>query len=111
MDRRIPSPAVLVTAAGALWGAIGYLVLWGHTPLFPSRRMVASGLGLVLFLPVRVVLWVIRAIEGLAGRSFALAESSWWIGLLAAVAGAAIVMLPLLAVRATRRVRPRRVRP
>ena len=99
-DRRLP-PLALAAALGAAWGAIGYLILWGHIPaVFPSRQFVAGGVGTALFLPVRGVLLGIRALEGAAGRTFELADNNWWIGIVAALLGAVLVAVGFLGIRA-----------
>jgi hypothetical protein len=113
VDERDPGPlpsvhpVALAAAVGALWGGAGYAILWGHAPIVVGRRFVTSPLGTVAFLPVRLVLWWIRMVEGWMGRSFELAEESWWIGVVAALAGAVLatgaLLLGRLAVRRARR--------
>lgn len=93
-------PLLVASSLGALWGAAGYAVLWGHTPLTVSRAFVLSALGTALLLPVRLVLGSIRLAEGVLGRSFTFADANWWIGALAAVVGAAVAGSLLLAARA-----------
>lgn len=93
-------PVMAAMAAGALWGALGYAVLWGLSPIVVGRRFVASLLGTVVFLPVRLVLWALRAAESLAGRPFELADTNWWIGVTAAVVGAVIAVAATIAARA-----------
>lgn len=92
-------PIMAAIAAGALWGALGYAVLWGLSPIVVGRRFVVSVVGTLLFLPVRLVLWGIRALEAAAGRPFELADTNWWIGAAAAVIGALIAMAAALALR------------
>jgi len=101
-------PIMAAIAAGALWGALGYAVLWGLSPIVVGRRFVVSLVGTVLFLPVRLVLWGIRAVEAAAGRPFELADTSWWIGATAALVGAVMAVGAALVVRAlVRRLRAR----
>lgn len=92
-------PVMAAMATGALWGALGYAVLWGLSPIVVGRRFVVSLLGTLVFLPVRLVLWGIRAVEAAAGRSFELADSTWWIGVTAALVGAVIAAAAALALR------------
>ncbi|HUG88679.1 MAG TPA: hypothetical protein VMP42_07920 [Actinomycetota bacterium] len=101
-------PIMAAIAAGALWGALGYAVLWGLSPIVVGRRFVVSVVGTLLFLPVRLVLWGIRALEAAAGRPFELADTNWWIGAAAVLLGAVIAVGATLAVRAlARRLRAR----
>lgn len=82
-------PPLLVAASlGALWGAMGYAILWGLTPITVSRQFVLSFQGTLALLPVRLVLWSIKAAEGLAGRHFHFPDFNWWIGAVAAGVGA-----------------------
>lgn len=83
-------PVLAAIAGGALWGAMGYAVLWGLSPIVVQRRFVVSVLGTMVFLPVRLVLWGLRWIEAALGRPFEFAHSSWWIGAIAAALGAVI---------------------
>ena len=105
---RVPA-IVVASTAGALWGAVGYAVLWGLTPLSVSRSFVLSSVGTAALLPVRLVLGSIRLAEGLFDRSFQFADSNWWIGALAAVVGgviaAGVILLARLAVRVVRAAR------
>ncbi len=95
-----------VSVAGALWGLVGYAALWGHTPFTVHRSFVVSPLGTVVLLPVRVVLWAIRFVEERVGHPFEFASRNGWIGLAAAIVGAAIAVGAFVAVRAlARRVR------
>ena len=99
-------PAVAAIVLGALWGGLAYAVLWGHTPLLVSRRFVVSALGTLVLLPVRLVLWGIRSLEGAVGEIFAFADANWWIGVVAAAVGAAISVGALLGARSfTKRLR------
>lgn len=94
---------------GALWGLGGYLALWGYTPFTVHRSFVVSVLGTIVLLPIRVVLWGIRLVEGWAGRPFEFASRNAWIGLAAAAAGAAIALVvAAVAGAALRRVRAAR---
>ena len=110
-DRVTPrrsSPILAAASIGAAWGFLGYAVLWGYTPLFPSRAFVVGPLGTILFAPVRAVLWGIHAIEdGFASAPFDFSRNNTWIGILAALVGAAMVILLVLAVRALARRRRR----
>lgn len=110
MDRlRRFSPVVIALGVGAAWGALGYLILWGRiAPVFPSRQFVVSGLGTALFLPVRGVLLGIRTLEHTAGRPFELADNNWWIGVVAALVGAALAAVAFLGARAAIRAWSRR---
>ncbi|HEX6207001.1 MAG TPA: hypothetical protein VF058_01450 [Actinomycetota bacterium] len=102
-------PVLAAMAGGALWGAMGYAILWGLSPIVVQRRFVVSAIGTIAFLPVRLVLWTLRWIESIEGRPFEFAHSSWWIGALAAVVGAGIgIALALTARTAIRRLRPTR---
>ncbi|HEX9824770.1 MAG TPA: hypothetical protein VGB51_10335 [Actinomycetota bacterium] len=99
-------PSIVAASAGAVWGGFGYALLWGHTTWSVGRPFVVSTVGFLALLPVRTVLWSIHLAERRAGRSFALADSNWWIGLAAAGVGAAIVVTLLFVVRfVLRRVR------
>ena len=100
-------PLGIAAGLGAAWGVLGYAVLWGLTPIVIHRAFVITPLGTVLLLPVRTVLAGIRLVEErLVGRPFELSESHGWIAAAAAVVGAAIPGLALLAVRgAARRLR------
>ena len=98
-----PPRVSLLTAAAALgsvWGLLCYSVLWEGEPVQVQRPFVESVVGTIALLPVRVVLWAIHLAEDLAGRTFELAENHWWIGLAAAVVGAAILAVAALLVRA-----------
>ena len=84
-------PLLLAAGIGALWGAAGYAVLWGHSPIAVSRAFVVSVPGTLVLLPVRIVLVSIRLAERWSGRAFHFPDTNWWIGLVAAVVGAALV--------------------
>lgn len=84
-------PLVFAAGVGALWGAIGYAILWGHSPLVVSRAFVVSLPGTLALLPVRTVLAAFRLVEEWAGRSFHFPDSNWWIGVAAGAVGATIV--------------------
>lgn len=92
-------PVMAAMAGGAFWGAMGYAVLWGLSPIVVSRAFVLSVFGTALFLPVRLVLWALRWVEGIVGRPFEFAHSNWWIGVAAALVGAAIGTVLALASR------------
>ena len=102
-------PAIGVAAAvGAAWGLLGYALLWGHTPFVVHRPFVVSLAGTILLLPVRVVLWGIRAAERSAGHAFDFSQRNAWIGALAGAVGAALAVGATAAVVAlSRRVRRR----
>ena len=116
-EARIRSPSTLTgltiaSVAGALWGAISYAVLWGHTPLVITLRFAQSLRGLVLLLPAKAVLFTIGLVERqVAGRSFDLSRNHEWIGLVATAVGALIVVTAFLLVRALGRLMPRRPGP
>lgn len=95
---------------GAAWGAAGYALLWGHTPVTIHRTFVVSPLGTLLLLPVRVVLASIRLVEEhVVGHAFQFAERNGWIGLVAAAVGSLMAAAVFLAVRGlVRRAGPRR---
>lgn len=101
--------AGLAGLAGALWGLGGYAALWGLTPVVVHRSFVVSAAGTAALLPVRLVLWGIRGVEGLVGRPFELASRTEWIGLLAAAVGAALATSTFVLARGTMR-RLRRAR-
>lgn len=84
------SPLVAGAGSGLVWGVAAYALLWGHTSIVVHRSFVVSPIGTILLLPVRVVLWAIRAAEGVAGRPFDLSTNHWWIGLAAGITGAII---------------------
>jgi hypothetical protein len=84
---------------GAVWGFLGYTVLWQGVPFAVNRRFVESVVGTLVLLPVRTVLWGVHIGERFAGRSFDFADDNWWIGVAAALIGGAIVVLAFVAVR------------
>ncbi len=94
----------LAFGAGAIWGLLGYAILWEGAPVTVDRPFVQSVPGTIALLPVRVVLWAIRGAEALAGRSFDLSRNHWWIALVAGAIGAAIAVTLTWAVRAALRV-------
>ncbi len=79
--------------AGSVWGLAGYALLWGYTPIVIHRAFVETVPGTVLLLPVRLVLWAIHGLERAAGAPFDFSGNSWWIGAVAAVVGAAVILL------------------
>lgn len=94
------STLLVASAGGLIWGLTGYALLWGHTSIVIHRSFVVSPIGTILLLPVRVVLWVIHAVEGLAGGPFDFSGNDWWIGLAAGLMGALIAALVALAAAA-----------
>jgi energy-converting hydrogenase Eha subunit A len=112
----VPGPScytvrVAVAASlGALWGLLGYALLWGLTPVVVHRTFVVSFPGTVALLPVRIVLAGIRLVEErLFGRPLQLAENNEWIGILSAAVGAGIASIAFLGIRVVaRRLRPER---
>jgi hypothetical protein len=92
-------PAIVGAGAGVLWGAFSYSVLWEGTPVAVDRRFVESVGGTILLLPARLVLWAIQAAELLAGRTFALADSTWIFGAGSFLTGLALGVLVVLAIR------------
>lgn len=84
-------PLLIALALGALWGALGYAILWEGVPFEVHRPFVQSARGTILLLPARSVLWAIHAAEGVAGRPFELSSTHGWIGATAAALGAAAV--------------------
>ena len=86
--------------AGALWGVLGYSVLWEGTPFEVSRSYVESALGTLLLLPVRLVLWAIRWVELLTDRTFDFSDNHLWIGVVACAVGALLVVTVFLGVQA-----------
>ena len=97
---------MLAAAIGAVWGLLGYGLLWGLTPVMVHRTFVVSVPGTILLLPVRVVLWAIHVAEDLTSGPFDFSRNHGWIGVLAGVVGAGIVAAGSLVTRAVvRRVR------
>jgi hypothetical protein len=98
-----------VTALGALWGATGYAILWGYTPIVATRSFVDSPAGLAGLLPVRIVLEGIHLVEAhLAGHPFDFSRNHDWIGFLAAAVGAVLLVVPAVVIREIRGRVPRR---
>jgi len=87
-------------ATGALWGFLGYTVLWQGVPFGVNRRFVESVAGTLVLLPVRTVLWGVHLGERMADRPFDFADDNWWIGVAAAVVGGAIGALAFILIRA-----------
>jgi hypothetical protein len=77
---------------GTLWGLLGYAILWEGEPVAVGRPFVQSLVGTLVLLPVRIVLWGIRAAEGLADRTFDLSSTHAWIAPVAGAIGAAIAV-------------------
>ncbi len=96
---RLPGWAI-AALFGALWGLVGYALLWGHTSVVVHRSFVVSPLGTLALLPVRLVLWAIHGVERLAGSPFDFSQNNAWIGALAGLAGAAMAVLAYTIVRA-----------
>jgi hypothetical protein len=91
-------------AIGAVWGFLGYTVLWQGAPFGVDRPFVESVVGTLVLFPVRTVLWGVHIGERFAGRSFDFADDNWWIGLAAALIGGAILVLGFVVVRTAARV-------
>jgi hypothetical protein len=91
-------------AIGAVWGFLGYTVLWQGVPFGVDRPFVESVVGTLVLFPVRTVLWGVHIGERFAGRSFDFADDNWWIGLAAALIGGAILVLGFVVVRTAARV-------
>ena len=92
-----------MAGVGAVWGFLGYTVLWQGVPFGVNRRFVESVVGTLVLFPVRTVLWGIHIGERFAGRSFDFADDNWWIGVAAALIGGAIVVLAFVAARTAAR--------
>ncbi|HEX9694226.1 MAG TPA: hypothetical protein VGA74_04395 [Actinomycetota bacterium] len=92
-----------MAGVGAVWGFLGYTVLWQGVPFAVNRRFVESVVGTLVLLPVRTVLWGVHIGERFAGRSFDFADENWWIGVAAALTGGAIVVLAFVVVRTAAR--------
>jgi hypothetical protein len=92
-DERPPgiSPLGVALGLGAVWGLLGYSVLWEGEPFVVDRRFVQSVIGTLILLPIRTVLWAIHQAERVAGRPFDFSANHWWIGVVAGAVGAAIV--------------------
>ena len=92
------------TALGALWGAGGYAILWGYTPVVATRSCVDSAAGLASLLPIRIVLEGIHLVEAhVAGHPFDFSRNHDWIGFLAAAVGALLLLAPAAVVVRLRR--------
>jgi hypothetical protein len=101
MARRGRFLMMLFAAAGAAWGFAAYRILWGYTQVVVDRQFVDSVAGLLALLPVRAVVAVIDLVErDVAHRTFDLSNNNAWIGVAAAVVGAAVVALAWWIVRA-----------
>lgn len=85
--------------AGALWGFLGYTVLWQGIPFGVNRRFVESVVGTLVLVPVRTVLWGVHIGERMAGRPFDFADDNWWIGVAAALVGGAMGSLAFTVIR------------
>lgn len=95
---------VAAAAIGAAWGAAGYAVLWGFTPIVVHRPFVVSFLGTVLLAPVRVVLFGIRIVEErIVDSPLDFSANHGWIGFLSAAVGAALVVGSFVVARWGRR--------
>ncbi len=96
MDRRASTLATVLAAAGAVWGAVSYLVLWGYTSIVVTRSFVDTPVGLFALFPTRAVLFGIHVVEDhVLGHPFHLPEGSGWIGVVSAVVGSALLVAPL----------------
>jgi hypothetical protein len=102
--RRDAPPGISVTGLsfgiGAVWGLLGYSILWEGTPVQVDRPFVQSVAGTLVLLPVRTVLWAIRLAEDVAGRPFDLSSTHWWIAPAAGAVGAVALAGLAWAVRA-----------
>jgi hypothetical protein len=92
-------PATIGAGVGLLWGAFCYSVLWEGSPFAVDLRFVESVGGTLLLLPARLVLWAIRGVEVVTGRTFDLSASTWLLGVATAAAGLLTGVLIVLAVR------------
>ena len=93
-----------LAAVGMAWGLACYAVLWGHTWIVVHRSFVVSPVGTLILLPMRLVLWGIRAFERASGGPFDFSSNNWWIGVAAGLVGAVIVTLAVVLVRQAVRV-------
>ncbi len=93
------SGAMIAAGVGALWGALGYSILWDGTPVAVDRAFVESTLGTLILLPSRLVLWAIRRTELALGRTFDLADNHLWIGFAASAIGAGVAAGAFLVAR------------
>jgi hypothetical protein len=98
-----PSGLAATVGIGAVWGFLGYTVLWQGVPFGVDRPFVESVVGTLVLFPVRTVLWGVHLGERFAGRSFDFADDNWWIGLAAALIGGAILVLVFAVVRTAAR--------
>lgn len=84
---------ILAAAAlGAAWGIAAYAILWGQTSIVVTVAYVQSPLGLVTLMPVRIVLYVLRALEWVRGQPFNFSRNHAWIGLVSAGVGALMAL-------------------
>jgi hypothetical protein len=95
--------AAWALGVGALWGALGYSVLWEGAPFEVDRAFVDSAAGTLVLLPVRLVIWAIRWVELLTDRTFDLADTHLWIGAAASAVGALLAVTVFLGARALSR--------
>ena len=108
-----PRVSVLGVAAsvGAVWGLLGYSILWEGVPVTVQRPFVESVVGTLALLPVRAVLWAIHLAETLEHRTFDLSQNHAWIALVAGAIGTAICLALATVMRSvTRRARRRAAR-
>jgi hypothetical protein len=108
-----PRVSVLGVAAsiGAVWGLLGYSILWEGVPVTVQRPFVESVGGTLALLPVRGVLWAIHLAETLEHRTFDLSQNHAWIALVAGAVGTAICLAFAAVLRSlARRARDRAVR-
>ena len=95
-----PSGIATAVAVGGLWGVLGYSVLWEGTPFEVDRPFVQSVPGSLALLPARLVLWAIRGLEVVLGRTFDFADNHLWIGLTTSIVGAVLTLTIFLTARA-----------
>jgi len=98
-DYPLRSGAAWAVGVGALWGVLGYSVLWEGTPYEVDRAFVDGAPGTLVLLPVRLVLWAIRWVELLTDRTFDLADNHLWIGMVAGAVGALLALTVFLGAR------------
>jgi hypothetical protein len=99
VEPRRARPATVAAGVGLLWGAFCYSILWDGTPFAVDRPFVESVGGTLLLLPARLVLWAVHGLEIASGRAFDLSRTTWVLGFATAVAGLALGVLAVLAVR------------